>query len=84
MEIYNFPHTKHSYAGIFTNEIVIHEPYGCNWRFTDCIKNPRSGNRKVKVIVLYHGGVCAVISPISGYGKDNQYLCTTKDLRKIK
>ena len=84
IEIHNFPHTKHWYNNMHVNEVVMHKPYGCNWRFTDCNKNSRSGNRKVRIKILYHYGKCAVISPISGQGKDIHYLCNTDDLRKLK
>ena len=63
--------------------IVIHIPAGRNWHYKDSVKNPRSGNRKVKIISFYHSGYCAIISPIRGNGKGREYVCNTSDLKEI-
>mgnify|MGYP006899554785 CR=1 FL=1 len=63
------------------NDVVVHLEHGCNWMFPGCTKNPRSGNRRVKIISLYHDDRCAVISPVSGNGKEQEYVCNVSDLK---
>jgi hypothetical protein len=64
-------------------DVVIHVPAQCNWWYEGATKNPRSGNRKVVIVELYNNNECAVITPVSGNGVGQQYVCNVTELRKL-
>lgn len=59
---------------------ALHLPNRCNWWFDGATKNPRSGNRRVKILEIYNNGSCAVITPLKGNGAGVEYLCSLSDL----
>lgn len=66
--------------GMKIGQVVVHVPAHVNWIFEKGGKNPRSANRKVRILELYNEGRSAVITPVRGHGKNQEFVCNTSDL----